>query len=390
MPLSTPVIRLFDRLRSSLFPIQPFSIRPAQSQLEKGTVPISAKRKPKRTVRPDKSPRRKPRPKPAAKPAARGAEGIKYTWKNLGPTAAPGGRSYDRQFQLATLARAVERRIETIDAFIGPSIAEAMGTAPLAAMQFALDYEAFDRLVFHVGVTNANKTRGQFGLVVAKTPAGASKQLETELRHMHVLRERAGEWVLRAHRGGTVYLPDRRRRKEHARELFALVTDWLPGYDRLGVGKSDQFTVNPSGTGKDARLLRRDDSEAIRTQLVEIVARCYDAEAAEGLSVEGLEASDIAVKRTPGGKMRVRIVQCRRMHTRQRPGRMMESLLRGQIAQGDRTATLTPRDPAAFWAGLCGGAGTESARRYIHSVTGRAAKDYRDYLDAALAAGGGG
>ena len=251
------------------------------------------------------------------------------------------GHAFKRAFQLETLASAVERRIRTSDRFITPSIQSVLGPGDLSSLSFELLHEDRRRLIFDFRAINTRSKRGRFALVVAKNPVAFSDMLEAEHRNLQLLSARAPDTMLRVYRGGKLFLPDRHRRADMGRELYAFVAQSPANSYPLGVGRNGQFL-----TSKPKRhTFTRKATEQLKGLIIEGVLGSYDSEKCECIAISDMNAEDIFVQTTRHGKLRIRIVSCPKILSRINPARIIKLILGTTWKSGDSSVSLAPAEP---------------------------------------------
>ncbi|MBI1319952.1 MAG: hypothetical protein GC168_13570 [Candidatus Hydrogenedens sp.] len=271
------------------------------------------------------------------------------------------GNEIQRYYQFDTLASAVEYHFRTRDQFIMPTISEAIGNAPLSSMKIELFQEGRLELIFRVQAGNMDAKRGAWALVVAKNHLECSDFSRMEHQLLHIIHERAPEDVVKPYYSGILYLPDRHGRKEHGREVFAYMTQWLEGYDELGIHKNLQLLVNVNPN----RLLTVAHTEHLKAEMVRIVARTYNATDMTCMVLPEIASGDFVVHTVPRGNPRLKLIACRGLQKRLRPARLIDQMLDAKWDWGGRDYRFVPEDPALFLRALEAARGEHEARAWV-------------------------
>lgn len=287
------------------------------------------------------------------------------------------GNEFRRFYQLETLKSAVNGTITgKTDRFIMPSIQNAMGPSPIVSLHFELFQEGRYQLIFRIRAVNAAKKRGSFGLVVAKNAEEATETATREHKHLQWLGERMKNAVVETFKGGYFFLPDRHGRKEKGRKIYAYVTRWLSGFHELGVRRDLMLFMNIDPPVP----FSRDDSEAVKRRIMEIIIRSYDRPQRTCMEMPQIASGDFVVSPTPNGPPKLRLIACRRLITRMTPDRILHKILIADWAWGDKMFALAPNDPADIVQAMHNALGKEEAARWYGDY--RAAVKRRRFRDA--------
>jgi hypothetical protein len=279
-------------------------------------------------------------------PRTRQQSGPQIRWDPFPEMLDDRGRPFKRAFQLETMASAIERRIRTSDRFILPSIETILGQGKISTLSFKLAHEDRRRLIFDIRALNARKKRGRFSLVVAKNPVAFSDILEIEFKNLQGLSGRAPDSLLEVYRGGKIFLPDRHRREENGRELYAYVAGSVTNSSPLGVGRNGQLvTRNPK-----LHTFTRKATEELKGLILDGVLGSYDPEKCACIAIDDLGLSDIFVQTTRHGKHKIRIVSCPKVLTRVSPVRALRLILATTWRSEDVAISLALEDPGALFA----------------------------------------
>lgn len=320
-------------------------------------------------IRPQRS---TPRPTTRRQTPSRGHGVFRTRWSGFRPLFDYWGNEIPRFYQLETLANAVDWTFQLKkDRFILPSVQEAIGPAPVVSLVFELFQEGRYQLIFRVRALNARRKEGLFALVVAKRADDYSKVAAAEHANLRLLHERAPESVVRPFRGGNIYLPDRRGRVDHGRDVYAYMTQWLAGFHELGVNSDLQFIINV----KARHTFTIAQTEALKARMVEIVARTYHPAKHTCMDLPEIASGDFVVTSAGKGVPRLKLIACRRMLRNMTPVKLIDKLAGASWDWGDRSLHLAPEDPEMLFDAIARAAGKDEARAW-----------FRQYL-AAIAAG---
>ena len=306
------------------------------------------------------------------RPSTKKQGGLNIRWAPFPAMQDERGRAFKRSFQLETLAGSVERRIRTSDRFIVPSIQSVLGSGNLSSLTFELLHEDRRRLIFDFRVINTRSKRGRFALLVAKNPVAFSEMLEAEHRNFQLLSARAPDKMLQVYRGGKLFLPDRHRRAEMGRELYAFVAESPANSYPLGVGRNGQFMASQP----KRHIYTRKATEELKALIIEGVLQSYDSEKCECIAISDLNAEDVFVQTTRHGKLRIRIVSCPKILSRINPARVIKLILGTTWKSGESSISLAPEEPRQLFEQFVAVLGREMAVESFRSFL-RGAKEQR-------------
>lgn len=307
------------------------------------------------------------RPKGGRKSATRGKAGRnriqppRIRWEKLRPAYDFWGKEIKRFYQLETLANATEKRILSFDPFIVPSIQEVLGPSPITALTFELFQEGALQLIFRVRAANAKGKRGTFGFVAAKNAEELSAVAKKEHGNLLMLHERAPKHVVRPLKGGSLYLPDRHRRKDQGREVYAYVTQWLHGFHELGIARDHQFFVNIGTPQRFSRV----HTGLIQQRIIEVIVRTYDAQRRNCMAMPEIASGDFVVTKPKAGPPQVKLVACRNLLNRMTPAKLVDAILEVHWDWAGRDFRLAPADPRGLVEALSGALGAGEARAWL-------------------------
>jgi hypothetical protein len=276
------------------------------------------------------------------------------------------GNEIRRFYQLETLSGAVDYMIAGgKDSFLVPSVRTALGEGAVTNLHFELFQEGRFQLIFRVRAANAKKKEGTFALVVAKNHQECSVVAKNEHRLLQTLHERAPDLVVKPYRTGKIYLPDRHGRRELGREIIAYVTQWLSGYEELGIDKSLQLIVNI----KQRHVFTLAETEHLKGMMVEIIARSYSPADHTSMDIPEVASGDFVVRKGPKGKLSLKLIACRRMLNRMSPVRLMDKMLKASWPWGAETFRIAPESPETMRDALVRALGKVEALRWMSEYT---------------------
>jgi len=271
-----------------------------------------------------------------------------------GPYPVPCKRFY----QLETLHNAIELYVQQKERFLWTGLSSLAKGAGISTLGFDLVYEDPIRLVYALTITTQQRKRISARFIVAKNHEECSAALKKECATLGSLSERFPEGVVGPVQQGVLYLPDRHRRKEIEREVFAYLYP-------APVDLTPLYVASPTQLGPhDPKPLRysQKDTERIKLSIIGIVAACYDTNTRTGIDVEDLEPESFAVSRSEGKKWSVFLTQCPRMRTRMPQGQLIQKLLFGVLRTGKNILPMAPARPEDFFDALSRAATVEAAR----------------------------
>lgn len=308
--------------------------------------------------------------------------GPRIFWSGLRPMYDYWGAELKRHYKLETLASATEHHIETRDRFILSSVESVLGPVPISRLYFELFQEGRYQLIFQMRAENIRRNHAEFGLVVAKNHEESSKVANAEYNNLRRLQPRAPQWVVKPYSAGSIFLPDRHGRKEHGREIFAYVTQWLKGYDELGINDNLQFYTNVP----KRHTFTKAETEMLKGQMVQIVTALYDPGREEGIALPEIASGDFVVQRASHGAHKLKLIACRRLQPHLSPPKLIHKMLTASWPWGGKRFCLAPEEPETFYDGLAKSAGKEQVREWLRKFlagarAGRYAGVAPEYLE---------
>ncbi|MCX5758804.1 MAG: hypothetical protein NTU83_09935, partial [Candidatus Hydrogenedentes bacterium] len=245
--------------------------------------------------------------------------------------------------------------------FIVPAIQEVMGPSPVASLVFELFQEGKYQLIFRLQAFNAKRKRFVFGFVAAKHEGAYSEVARGEHANLCILHERAPNWVVRPFHGGTIFLPDRHQRKEHGREVFVYLTQWLTGYHELGVNRDLQFFINVA----KPHTFTIAQTEELKARMVEIVARTYNAAKGDCMDMPQVASGDFVVTPPAPGPPKLKLIACRRIVRHVTPVKFIHRIVSTTWNWGGKAFRIAPTELSMLLTALTRARGEEEALAWM-------------------------
>lgn len=318
-------------------------------------------------------PRRKPKPRPRTRShvAKRRAKRENLVTKDgnvlfikvkhTEPRMDPEGNEHRRHYQIETLTNALSKQIRTNDRFVQPSIRQVLGNVQIKSIDLELAEESKYRLVFRVKVSAMNRAQATFGLVAAKNAQEFSELTKKELTLMRILHERMPKLVVEPLKGGTIFLPDRHKRKEFDREIYAYMTAWNSGYHEIGVQANGNFLLqSPS----PARLTPA-QTQAAKRRMVELILRTYDLTRRNAMSIPIAPFGDFIISKPAQGTPQIKIGGCTDMQNRVSPAKMIHRIVTAEWTVRKKVHRLMPDDAEELVQALTNALGKEEALSWL-------------------------
>jgi len=290
---------------------------------------------------------------------------IRIEWTGFRPMHDFWGNELKRFYKLETLSSATEIMLRGKDRFIRAGIQSVLGPAEVTSLAFDLFQEGRYQLIFRLRAANARARRANFGFVVAKNEKECSAVAQAEHRHLRTLFQRAPQHVVKPFLGGTIYLPDRHRRPEFGRDIYAYLTEWLGNYDELGVDRNLQFFANVP----KRHTFTIAETELLKGQMAEIIFRTYDPKNRAGMALPEIASGDFVVRHGPKTPPRLKLIACRNLITRLSPTKLLDQLLDASWDWGGRRLYLAPVEPQTLWNALARAVGSDTAREWVNRYT---------------------
>lgn len=298
-----------------------------------------------------------PKPIPKRRAKQRPDNLIHSSWKESRAFCGPYPQASRRFYKLETLISALEKMLGERDRFLHAELSACLDHTPLNTLSGDLVFEDNNRFVYMLESTSRTRNRAVLRLCVAKNHQECSTFLRKEWEALALLGRRASGQVINVRSAGSIFLPDRYRRKDINREVFAYITDAAPG-GPLYVASDTQLGPR----GPQPRRFSIADTEALKASLVRLTAACYDARDGTGFDPADLHAECLALRRQPEGTPEVFLLNCPRLRRRLRPEKLLRHLVFGVLTSERHTLPLAPARHEHFFEALAAGASRETAR----------------------------
>ena len=286
-------------------------------------------------------------------------------WSKLNPMYDSSGEEFRRFFNLETLANATEKQISEHRGVVVSCIRRLLDPSPIATLDFELFQEGGYQLIFKVRATNINQRKATFSLVVAKNGAELSNVAKAVHDNLLSLNKRAPKLVVKPYTADTIYLPDRHRRKEHDREIYAYTTEWPGGYHELGVGRNHQFFMNTT----KRHVFSRQETERLKQRMIEIIVRTYDPVRHECMVMPQITSGDFVVTAPRGAPPRLKLIACRNISRRMTPAKVIDQIAGEKWNWAGRPLRLLPANPADLFEAITNALGKKGASNWLSAYT---------------------
>lgn len=294
---------------------------------------------------------------------------MRTTWAETLLFCGPYPVAHKRFYKLETLRNAIEKGLAERDRFLYAGIQSQLGDVPLGAVSFDLIYEDAARLTYRVQASNRARKRVALRLVAAKNHEEHSAHILEEYETLKVLHERAPDSVPAPCAHGVIFLPDRHKRREVNREVFAYIARDVAGAAPLYVASGTQLAPHDL---KPRRFSVR-ESEALKAALVRMIAGMYDENTTTGFDPAVLYPECLTAAKDTTGAPVLFLVQGRRMRRRFRPHTLIHNLLFSVLKSDVHVFPLAPARPEEFLDGLCAAVGADRACAWCRSFLSKSA-----------------
>ena len=274
--------------------------------------------------------------------------GVRTRWTGFRPFFDYWGNEIKRFYQLETLANATDHMLIEKDRFILPSVQEVLGPPEISSLAFELFQEGRFQLIFRVKAGNVRKKQGAFGMVVAKNAEECSTVARNEHNNLRTLHERAPMQVVKTYRGGAIHLPDRHQRTGKGRDIYAYLTQWLQGYDELGINKNLQCIANTL----KVHTFTKSETETIKGLMVETVFRSYDPKSRTCMAMPEIASGDFVINWSRKDNLRLKLIACRRLINSVDSSRVLAEVMKASWEWGGQRFYLVPDEPETLLAAL--------------------------------------
>lgn len=249
----------------------------------------------------------------------------------------------------------------------GASYLAALGRAAgfagekIRKVKYQLIQEGTYQWILQVRATTGPRRRTMC-MVVAKDTRAFSKTAAREFELLGVLRNRNPEKVVKDL--GSHSIPIEAGGKPG--RLFVYWTGWLAGFMELGMDEKHRFALIGA---EDVKMLTRKQGEAVRGELLEVLASLYEPDGRSALIDVQVNSGDFML-RLDSGRPQSMLIACRLLRSGLSPTGLLRGLLRDKGEIGDKPVLLQPSSPAETVKHLVNGLaipldGEESARRFV-------------------------
>ena len=319
-------------------------------------------------------PRRKPKPRPRSKShvakrrikrenlISRDGQLLYIKFKNTDPRVDTEGNEYKRHFKIETLTNAFSKQVRTNDKFVLSTIRQVLGNNAATNIDAELVQESRYRLTFRLRVQTEKRKQATFGLVIAKNSNEYSELTRLEHSLMRILHERIPKLTVEPYKGGTIFLPDRHRRKEHDRDIYAYMTAWSSGFHELTLQNDLKFAL------KSNRLERmtHTQTQSAKRRMVEIILRSYDPGRRNAMSIPLNPVDSFIAAKPTKGNPQIKLCACTDMQNRVSPAKLIHRIVGAEWNVRKQIHALLPDDPEQFVQALHNALGKTEATDWLH------------------------
>lgn len=294
-------------------------------------------------------------------------------------------QQHQRFYKAETFENALAKLVAGRDPLIAPALQALTQNADTSALNFVLQFESANALVFEAAATTKARKPALFRLIAAKDAEERSVAVRRTWKALKFAHERCPEQVARPLSEAKVFLPDRHRRVEKGREIFCCVTSLSPHSRPLCIARGGRLAEMADAP----RLLSAAEEARSILELVRLAACLYDPKDQTGIILPDLSANQIEVVRK-GKFVRLLLTLPDGLRTRLTVPRFIHELVTWTAAGAGTTARIRPQELEDFYDALVTGVGPETANdwlaRYRRSVMQRKLPEVPPLLPDALAA----
>lgn len=270
-----------------------------------------------------------------------GSGPIKILWSGFRPMFDYWGNELKRFYKFDTLVSSVASYLEGKDKFIKNTIHSIMGPAQITSLKFHLFQEGKYQFIFRLTAENKKLKQANFAFVIAKDGEELTRTARREHSILKKLNSRCPEFVVKPFGGDYLFFPDRYGRKEFHRNIYAYLTEWLSGYEELGVNKDLQFYTNVL----KPHTFSIKETNDIKIKIIEIILRLYDEENQESIVLPEIASGDFMIKRSPSKNHKLKMIACRNTIKRISLEKLISLFLTTSWMWGNKEFTLLPDNP---------------------------------------------
>lgn len=266
---------------------------------------------------------------------------VKILWSGFRPMFDYWGNELKRFYKFDTLVSSLCSYLETKDKFISNTVHSVIGPAPITSLKFHLFQEGKYQFIFKLTAENKKLKKANFAFVVAKDGDELTKTAKREHIILERLYSKHPEFIVRPYAGDYLFFPDRHGRKEFHRNIYAYLTEWLGGYEELGINKDLQFYTNVP----NPHTFSIPETNLIKIKIIEIILSLYDKETQESIALPEIASGDFMIKRSPSKNHKLKMIACRKMLKGISLEKLISLLLTTSWKWGNKYFTLLPENP---------------------------------------------
>lgn len=269
---------------------------------------------------------------------------IKILWSGFRPFFDYWGNELKRFYQFDTLVNSFNNYLCGKDKFIIPTIQKVLGNAPITSLKIHLFQEGKYQFIFHLKAENQKLKNTHFAFVVAKDGDEFSKVAKSEHQYLTILHKKCPELVVKPFSGDYLFFPDRHNRKEFHRKIYAYLTQWLNGFDELGVNKNLQFFTNVP----KPHTFSVDETNFIKQKIIETIFSLYDEKKKASIALPEIASGDFVIKRSSSGQHRIKLIACRKIIKPISSPELIAKIMTTSWCWGNSRFHLLPNEPTDF------------------------------------------
>lgn len=304
---------------------------------------------------------RKKRPGSRRPGSARTASPPRFRLTKKNMLEEPADPALRRYFKLETLASAVEGLLEQERSLLRTPCKNTMGSAPLTSATLELLDENTYRFVFYLRANNIKRKRATFRLVVAKNAEEHSQALTAEFDALRLLHGRVPKCCVEPVANGRIPLPDRHRRKNLSREVFAYLTAPSGGYHPLLLRADGRLAAG----AQRPKSLTNPQTEAVKRRMIEILLRSCDPNARTAIRLPEVAAGHLLLDIPRDRPPQLKVCGCPGLRSRVTPALLINDIVRASWESDGRACRLLPEDPAEFLQALTNALGKKTALEWL-------------------------
>lgn len=269
---------------------------------------------------------------------------IKILWSGFRPLYDYWGNELKRFYQFDTLVNSFNNYLCGRDKFIVPTIQKVLGNAPITSLKIHLFQEGKYQFIFHLKAENQKLKDAHFALVVAKDGDEFSKVAKSEHQYLLILHKKCPDLVVKPFSGDYLFFPDRYNRKEFHRKIYSYLTQWLSGFDELGINKNLQFFTNVP----HPHTFTIEETNQIKRKIIETIINLYDEKKKVSIALPEIASGDFVIKRSPSGQHKIKLIACRKIIKSISPPELIAKIMTTSWRWGSNKFHLLPDEPTDF------------------------------------------